>query len=217
MKNWTNLYFQETLDKNRLDLLPKLKFLKDLGFYLAGGTSLALQFWHRQSFDFDFFIDKDIDTDKLFKLILERLSWMEVKKTFEEKNTLYIEINAIKLSFFSYNYELLNPIIETDFLSLASFEDIWAMKLWAIQNRATNKDYVDLYYILQKISLKKLIDNFYKKFSNWIISENYLLKSIVYFEDIVEEKLIMNFPLSFKEVKEWLIKIINNKLTNILI
>jgi len=38
------------------------------------------------------------------------------------------------------------------------------MKLWAIQKRATNKDYVDLYYILQKISLKDLIDAFFQKY-----------------------------------------------------
>jgi predicted nucleotidyltransferase component of viral defense system len=30
-------------------------------------------------------------------------------------------------------------------------EDIGAMKLWAIQNRATSKDYVDLYYLIKTI------------------------------------------------------------------
>jgi hypothetical protein len=38
------------------------------------------------------------------------------------------------------------------------------MKLWAIQKRATNKDYVDLYFIFQKIGLSELIDKFYIKF-----------------------------------------------------
>ena len=32
--------------------------LDDWGFYLAGGTALALQLGHRQSVDFDFFSQK---------------------------------------------------------------------------------------------------------------------------------------------------------------
>jgi hypothetical protein len=38
------------------------------------------------------------------------------------------------------------------------------MKIWAIQKRATNKDYVDLYYIFENYNLEKLIINFYDKF-----------------------------------------------------
>lgn len=41
------------LDKNQKDILPKLSFLSKDGFYLAGGTALALQIGHRTSVDFD--------------------------------------------------------------------------------------------------------------------------------------------------------------------
>ena len=46
------------LDKKRQEVLKKLSFLKEkeYGFYLAGGTAVALQLGHRDSIDFDFFI-----------------------------------------------------------------------------------------------------------------------------------------------------------------
>jgi hypothetical protein len=38
------------------------------------------------------------------------------------------------------------------------------MKIWALQKRATKKDYVDIYYLLQKMNVFELIDCFYEKF-----------------------------------------------------
>ena len=98
MKNWTNLFLQEVLDKKRLKLLEKLIFFTEKWYYLAWWTALALQVWHRQSIDFDFFIQKNINTDKLFKEILNQFKNEKVIKTYEEKNTLYVEINWIKIS-----------------------------------------------------------------------------------------------------------------------
>ena len=207
MKNWIHLYFQEVLDKKRLELLPKLFFLKNKWFYLAGWTSLALQYWHRESIDFDFFINKDINTEILFKEILEEFQYEKIIKTYEENNTLYIEINDIKISFMTYKYDLLERLIETEYLNLLSDIDISAMKLWAIQNRATNKDYVDLYYILQKYSLNKIITKFYEKFWN-IVNENLIKKSLIYFDDIEEQELILHKNLTFEEVKKYLEEIV---------
>ena len=45
----------EILEQKRRDFLSKLGFLIDLGFYMAGGTALALQIGHRTSLDFDFY------------------------------------------------------------------------------------------------------------------------------------------------------------------
>lgn len=52
---------------NRLEILEKLSSYKDMWFILETELFLALVFWHRESIDFDFFIEDDIDTDKLFK------------------------------------------------------------------------------------------------------------------------------------------------------
>lgn len=53
-------------------------------------------------------------------------------------------------------------VVETEYFDVASDFDIWVMKLVAITHRASYKDYVDLYYILQKYSLKELIASIQK-------------------------------------------------------
>lgn len=210
MKNWTTLFLQETLDKNRIKLLDFFVKIKEMWFYLAWGTALALQLWHRQSIDFDFFINSHFDENELFEKTLEIFKWLNIKKIFTEKDTLYIEVEWIKISFFSYKYYLVKKMVETPFFNLASIEDIWSMKLWAIQKRSTNKDYVDIFYILQKINLKTLIAIFYEKFS-YVISTQLILKSLVYFDDIVEEKLILNDKkLTFNKVKKSLIELVRD-------
>jgi len=41
----------EVLTKEQKKLLSKLKFLREMGFYLAGSTGLALQIGHRTSIE----------------------------------------------------------------------------------------------------------------------------------------------------------------------
>jgi len=161
MNNWINLYLQETLDKERIKLLPYFEKIKNMWFYLAWWTALALIFWHRKSVDFDFFIKWWFDENKLFLDILDIFKKENIVKTFSEKNTLYVEVNGVKISFFGYDYDLIWEKIETKYFEIASLQDIWTMKLWAIQKRATNKDYVDLYYILQKIFFIKNMEKYY--------------------------------------------------------
>ena len=204
MSKSTNLFFAEVLDKQRLEVLSYLAPFKDLHFYLAGGTALALLFWHRQSVDFDFFTPNQIDTQQLFQQCQKIFSDFTVKKIFEEENTLYITVNGVKLSFITYEYPCVEAWIETPHLSLASIEDIGAMKLSAIQNRSTNKDYVDLYVIIKKIWLQRLLEVFFQKFGD-VVSDSYLLKALIYFDDIKEEPLLINDPtLTFDTVKTWL-------------
>lgn len=51
---YTNLLPRPT--KKALDFLADQKWLKKSGWYLAGGTALALYGGHRKSYDLDFFI-----------------------------------------------------------------------------------------------------------------------------------------------------------------
>ncbi len=89
MSNLIHLFLKEVLDKNRLEILEKLSFYKDMWFVLWWGTALALIFWHRESIDFDFFIESDIDTQKLFNKSLEIFQWFEIRKL-SKKKILYI-------------------------------------------------------------------------------------------------------------------------------
>ena len=198
--------FYNILDKKRLDLLPLFKEFKN-EFYLAGGTALALQIGHRDSVDFDFFTQENIDTKKLFIKLKEVFKGYKVLKIQEEINTLSILIeDNVKLSFFAYPYKLISEIVDEENLKLASIEDIGCMKLSAITGRASNKDYIDLCYILQKIELKDLLKKSSEKLPD--LDANLILKSLVYFEDIEMEAINFknNNDIEFKEVKEFLKK-----------
>jgi len=198
--------FYNILDQKRLKILPYFKIFKN-DFYLAGGTALALQIGHRDSIDFDFFCSKDIDTKKLFEELTEVFSAFKILKIQEEKNSLTVLIDSdIKLSFFTYKYKLLNKLIDEENLRLASILDIGCMKLSAIVSRAANKDYIDIFYILQNIKLEDLLKKAQEKFPD--LDKNLILKSLVYFEDIDIEPIVFknNNNVSFKEVKEFLEK-----------
>lgn len=198
--------FYDILDKKRLDILPLFESFKN-DFYLAGGTGLALQIGHRDSVDFDFFSSSDLDTEKLFNEFTDVFQEYDLLKIQEEKNTLGILIdNDINLSFFTYRYPLLNPLINEDNLHIASLDDTACMKLSAITGRASNKDYIDLYFILQKRPLDELLILSAKKFKD--IDTNIILKSLIYFEDIEEEYIIFknNNDTPFGAIKEFLRK-----------
>lgn len=195
--------FYSIFDKKRLIFLPLLKnFKRD--FYLAGGTGLALQIGHRDSIDFDFFTEKDINTAKLFEQLKKVFKGYKIVKVQEEKNTLSVIIDdIIKLSFFTYKYKLVNKTIKTEYFDLSSITDIACMKLSAIVSRATNKDYVDIYYILKKIDLPVLLDKMKNKFPDMDV--NVVLKSLVFFDDIEKEPLRFrnNNRVNFQEVKDY--------------
>jgi len=198
------------LDQKRKDILPLLKSISfDDGFYLAGGTGLALQIGHRDSIDFDFFKQGDFDTDVFLSKLENIFTGHTLMVTQNEKNTISCIIDdTIKFSFFGFKYKVLKPFIETEYFNLASIEDIACMKFSAILSRSLEKDYVDLYFILQSFDLKTLIDISLEKFEN--IDSALILKSLIYFDDIINEPIIFkeNHEVSFEVVKDFLKKVV---------
>lgn len=78
------------------------------------------------------------------------------------------------------------------------------MKLSAITGRASSKDYIDLYFILKLLSLSNLLNKAHEKYPQ--LDRNLILKSLVYFEDVMQEKILFknNNDIDFEEVKKWL-------------
>lgn len=182
--------FYTILDQKRLEILPFFKvFKKD--FYLAGETGLALQEGHRDSIDFDFFTPREFSPPQTFEILQKTFSSRSLLKVQEEKNTLTVFLdNTIKISFFSYPYPLLEPLLNEPYIRLARLKDLACMKLSAITSRATNKDYIDLYLLFQKISLAEILEILPQKLPSLDI--NLVLKSLVFFEDVALE------PIQFK-------------------
>lgn len=140
---------QETITKKMHDIASVIYYQFDTDYYLAGGTSIALLLGHRESIDLDYFIQKDIDTNTLKRTIKE--IWSNVIFTYEEKNTLWCDIEGVKVSFISRKDMLIEPVIVEDVFRLASLSDSVVMKLNALCSREEYKDYYDI-ATLSKVS-----------------------------------------------------------------
>lgn len=201
------------LDDKRRTILPLLENFSGDKFYLAGGTGLALQLGHRDSIDFDFFKEGDFDTTILVEKISAIFILHKLTITQQEKNTVSCLIDdSIQLSFFGYHHFLLQPLIKTEYFDIASIIDIGCMKLSAITSRYVEKDYIDLYFILQKLSLSELLENFVKKYPS--LDKSLILKSLVYFDDVLREPILFkeSHDISFETVKFFLEKIVKEYL-----
>lgn len=193
----------DTKTKRVLESLDKTEIIKD--FYLAGGTALALQLGHRKSIDLDLFSKKDFSTEKL-KVILSQIGKLKVYS--EEKRTLNASINGVKISFLGYKYKMLFPLVEYgENLKLASVQDIACMKIDAISSRGSKKDFIDLYFLLKKYSLKEILAFFDKKYKDIEYSQLHILKSLIYFQDAEQDPMpLMLKSADWDEVKKKLRK-----------
>jgi len=162
-----------------MELLKKImseKLFSD--FNLVGGTSLALQMGHRNSIDIDLFGNSEINSE----LFIEKLSeFGEVKVAQSTKNILITKINDVKVDFVNYKYPLLSNFLFVDNIRMLSFKDISAMKLNAIAGRGSKKDFIDLYFLLNKFSLEDIISFYETKYKDGSIFM--VQKSLTYFED----------------------------------
>ena len=197
--------FWNILDAQRRSVLPALGFCRTEGFYLAGGTALALQIGHRDSVDFDFFKNDAFDTAPLFERLREALSGWPVVIVQNEPSTLGLVVaESIKLSFMRYRYPLLRPMVATEYLDLADIADIGCMKLSAITGRATMKDYVDLYCILQRVPLRDLLALCALKLPQ--LDRALISKALVFFDDLDSEPVLFvkGNAIAFEDVKKFL-------------
>jgi len=147
-------FYLNILNKEQRRVFPQLDFLTKVGFYLAGGTGLALQLGHRTSVDFDFYIREHFQAPDLYQKI-EVIFKEKAKKIAEAKNTLYCRIDKSDASFFYYKYPLIKKLVKIKGVAIASIEDITAMKMIAISHRPVKRDYVDIFFLLKKFPLEK--------------------------------------------------------------
>lgn len=175
----------------------KIKELKD--FYLAGGTALAIQLGHRESIDLDWFSGKDFSLSLLKKKLSEigRFSLTD-----ESMGTINGVLDNVKVSFLKYGYKNIYPFKSFLGIKLADERDIAAMKIDAISSRGSKKDFVDIYFLLEKYRLGELIGYFEKKYKGIKYNKLHIIKSLAYFDDAESDPMpIMLKPVSWEKVK----------------
>ena len=192
--------------KNILALLAKSHLLKEA--YLAGGTACALHLGHRISYDLDFFTAKKFRVSLLTKKI-EKIEGFKLERT--AWGTILGKFNKIRFSLFYYSYPLLYPPKNFRGIKVADLRDIAAMKIAAIAERGTKRDFIDLYVICQKMSLEKTLSLYNQKYGKLASNLFHTIKSLTYFEDAegdVMPKMLISF--SWIDVKKFLEKEVKN-------
>ena len=149
-------------------------------YYLAGGTALALMEGHRVSVDLDVFVERMRSTED----VLDRLRGQvpDLAVTSLEAGTIYVDVLGVQVSVLEYRYPLLGPTVATNGLALANRDDIAAMKLSAIANRGSRKDFVDLWVLLTRHrSLARYMALYEEKFE--VRDVGHVVRSLVHFDD----------------------------------
>ena len=170
---------EKAIQPATLALLKKLVGLEELSsFALGGGTNLALRYGHRLSVDLDFFTNKEFDRSQLFQIITNTFPSAEL--LFEQNQTMLFVINDVRVDFVLYPFPWVLPFEETGGTRLISEKDIIPMKLQAISNRNSKKDFWDIAMLLGNYPLKEMIRIFKEKFPQ--VDEGYIIHSLTDFE-----------------------------------
>lgn len=168
----------ETIDLSTLALLRRLQalpFLADVR--LVGGTALALQLGHRKSVDLDLFGSWQPPNS----LQEEVSACGKTVRTGGQGRMQFYRIDAVKVDFVTYHHPWLDEPVVEEGVRLAGLRDIAAMKLFTIANRGSRKDFIDIFFLLQRFRLTEMFDWFRKKFPDSELLP--VLRSLTYFED----------------------------------
>ncbi len=150
------------MDPVHLDILPpaqrrlwdELGSLPD-GFVLYGGTALALYLGHRQSVDFDFFLDRSLDADALLAGLPFLQGAALIARTPETLICRVERGGPVQVAFFGVPKlpRLAPPRRLENGVALASLLDLAGTKAAVVQKRSEAKDYLDLDALLQLTDL----------------------------------------------------------------
>jgi predicted nucleotidyltransferase component of viral defense system len=169
--------------------------------YLAGGTAVALYLGHRRSADLDFFTPHEFGETQWENKIHHDLGFMLIKRDWQ---TLIGNIDKVKFSLFGYNYPQIYPHESYANISIASLPDLAAMKLDAIIGRGSKRDFIDIYFLIQRFTLETLFSFYQAKYGNFEERELMLKKALVYFADADKEEIPdMLISVNWADIKKF--------------
>lgn len=189
----------ETIEQKTLGLLKNIQNNKHFSCTrLVGGTALALHLGHRKSIDLDFFGHMDLDPINIGQ---ELKAYGPISTRSVNRNIQRYMVCNIQIDFVEYDYPWLDDPVSVNCLRLASCRDIAAMKLSAITNRGTKKDFIDLAFLLEKFTLQEMLMFYKEKFSD---GDSFpVLKSLVFFDDAEEYPMPnMLMPFDWETAKQ---------------
>jgi predicted nucleotidyltransferase component of viral defense system len=194
-------------------------------FYLTGGTALArFYFHHRESIDLDLFTNqRDADFDAVNRAVLGILQTLALRIQSQVTTPTFLQYIVVNDSDVTLKMDFVKDVPvhfgatrEIDGLRLDSLENIGANKVLAVFGRTDAKDFIDLYWILQRTNL--MFDDLYAlaKEKDLGLSELYLAYALhsaakiklfprmleplpweqilIYFEELARDLLLRSAP-----------------------
>lgn len=182
-----------------LKLVSKIKIVQKS--YLAGGTALALHLGDRISEDLDFFTQEQLD-EQILLAELKRLPEFVEEGT--AWRTVWGKISNTKFSLFYYEYPLIKKTINFEGIQILDKEDIAAMKIHALGDRGTKRDFFDLYFLAKEFTLEQMLKFYDQKYHCLESNFYHILRSLHYFTDAeMDSDPRMLIKTSWIEVKEF--------------
>jgi len=141
----------ETVTQELLAISRKLSTIEELkDFRLVGGTAIALQLGHRKSVDIDFFSNESFPKREL-ELVLRKHFGEHISVT-KTIHSLLCFMDGVRVELYdSWGTPFLQAPVTIDGIRMATLEDLTNFKMEAIIERREKKDYIDLYFLFQKI------------------------------------------------------------------
>lgn len=189
----------QTILPDTLELLKRLSAQPEMqGMRLVGGTSLALQYGHRQSVDLDFFGKLTVSQDDILSM-MERMGSYRLRN--RTSSILQLIVDGVMVDIVDYSrYPWIDDPVCHEGVTLASPKDIAAMKINAIEGRGSRKDFIDIYLLLQHYNMDDLLAFYSQKYPNYSIFR--ALLSLTYFDDAESEAMpIMFIPDTWDDIK----------------
>lgn len=177
-------------------------------FYFTGGTALSMYYLkHRESIDLDFFSEKQFDPQTV---LIKTTSWVEKYNASLEYipsedthifNIAFPNGQIVKVDFAFYPYKRVDEKNRLDGIFVDSLQDIAINKLLVAEQRAEVKDFVDLYFLLDKFTVWDLIEGVKVKFriklDPFIVSASFLkVEEFEYLPKMIK-------PLTLEELKSF--------------
>lgn len=190
----------DTVREELLTRLRELMTFKELEqFYLVGGTALSLYYGHRHSVDIDLFTHEKFNSEWLDNFLASKIDAIEIRGISEI--FLFCFIDGVKVDFVNNFTPLQFPLKIIDGFRIADERDIVSLKLKAIFQRGSKKDFVDLFVLLKHYSMEELIDFFRTKYPRMEIGQ--LLMSMYYFGDAENTEMpILLIDTNWEKIKK---------------
>ena len=204
--NSGDLFFDRLPDTTRKALFQsaKMDVFSGSGWYLAGGTALALQVGHRQSVDLDFFTTRNnFNEVEVEKILFASGKW---STDFREAGTIYGKLMGAKMSLIAYPFFVPSKAwVCFGTLRILPPSDIAAMKIIAVSQRGRKRDFVDLYwYCLHRESLSTVIHRAIDSYPGQKHNLPHLIQSLTYFDDADKDPMPpLLFEVSWDGVKKF--------------